>query len=578
MTFGDNVRYGTRNLSLALSTINIGSSQSLADAAARGVLPNGLALDQTVLQRLLRGERGAGIPALENLILSARDAVNMYGSVSLDTYDPATGKSSLANLVLGTPAIYGHGTGEDVASIRTASLVWSGSSQPAAAPVTGGAGSGSGTLRVDAERITLGYGANTQPAGETDEARLALGFAEVQLNASERISANHKGSLRVYQRLDGYVAGEGLHYSGGDLRLSTPLLTGEAGSLSRISSGGSLSLAAPAGAAAVTFDSGTAGLGAELSLSAREIRLDSAVSLPSGKLSLSAEDDLELGDGARIDLAGRKASFNDVDKYSWGGDLLLSSRAGDIRQAAGSLIDLSARNNRGGTLSAVALAEDAGMVDLQGRILGGASGDYDAGGTRVPFLGGELEIRAQRLGDGGSLSEQFAALNQRLNQGEVFGARRFQLKQGDLQIGDGLKAHRIEVSLDNGQLGVSGTVDASGAQVGEIRLAGGRGLSLGGNALLDAHGSLLRRDSYGQIIDSPNRAMVELSSGSGTLVLAGGARMDLRHGTAAPAEQVDGVARGTLELNAPRLGGSAPATSPSMPAARWISAAPAASP
>ena len=259
VTFGDNVRYGTRNLSLALSTINIGSSQSLADAAARGVLPNGLALDQTVLQRLLRGERGAGIPALENLILSARDAVNMYGSVSLDTYDPATGKSSLANLVLGTPAIYGHGTGEDVASIRTASLVWSGSSQPAAAPVTGGAGSGSGTLRVDAERITLGYGANTQPAGETDEARLALGFAEVQLNASERISANHKGSLRVYQRLDGYVAGEGLHYSGGDLRLSTPLLTGEAGSLSRISSGGSLSLAAPAGAAAVTFDSGTAG-------------------------------------------------------------------------------------------------------------------------------------------------------------------------------------------------------------------------------------------------------------------------------------------------------------------------------
>ncbi|MBN0119751.1 hypothetical protein JTL56_32935, partial [Pseudomonas aeruginosa] len=140
---------------------------------------------------------------------------------------------------------------------------------------------------------------------------------------------------------------------------------------------------------------------------------------------------------------------------------------------------------------------------LQGRILGGASGDYDAGGTRVPFLGGELEIRAQRLGDGGSLSEQFTALNQRLNQGEVFGARRFQLKQGDLQIGDGLKAHRIEVSLDNGQLGVSGTVDASGAQVGEIRLAGGRGLSLGGNALLDAHGSLLRRDSYGQIIDSP---------------------------------------------------------------------------
>ncbi|MGV8202675.1 hypothetical protein ACV35F_34365, partial [Pseudomonas aeruginosa] len=79
----------------------IGSRHSLADAAARGVLPNGLSLVQTVLQRLLRGERGAGIPALENLVLRARDAVNIYGRVSLDTYDPATGKSSLANLVLG---------------------------------------------------------------------------------------------------------------------------------------------------------------------------------------------------------------------------------------------------------------------------------------------------------------------------------------------------------------------------------------------------------------------------------------------------------------------------------------------
>ncbi|MCB2526982.1 hypothetical protein KQ738_16120, partial [Listeria monocytogenes] len=97
--------------------------------------------------------------------------------VSLDTYDTATGKSSLAHLVLGTPAIYGHGTGEDVASIRTASLVWSGSSQPAAAPVAGGAGSGSGTLRVDAERITRGYGAHTPPAGAPAAARLALGFA-----------------------------------------------------------------------------------------------------------------------------------------------------------------------------------------------------------------------------------------------------------------------------------------------------------------------------------------------------------------------------------------------------------------
>lgn len=554
VTLADNVRYGTRNLSLSLGAINIGSGPALAAAAARGVLPNGLSLDQVGMQRLLDGQRGAGIPALENLILNARDAVNMYGSISLDTYDPSTGQSSLASLVLGTPAIYGDGADGDVASIRTANLVWSGAALSPAAPIAGGAGSGSGVLRIDAERITLGYGANAQPVGANDETRLALGFSEVQLNASERISANQRGSLGVYQRLDGYVAGEGLRYSGGDLRLSTPLLTGEAGSVNRISSGGGISLTAPAGAVSAVFDSGVAGLGAELALDARSIRLDSAISLPSGKLSLIAEDNLELSDGARIDLAGRKARFTDVDKYSWGGDLQLRSRSGDIRQAVGSLIDLSAHNNRGGTLSAVALAENAGTVDLQGQILGSAVGDYDAGGTRVPFLGGEIEIRAQRLGGSGDLSEQFAALNQRLNQGALFGARRFQLKRGDLQIGDGLKAHRIDVSLDNGRLDVSGTIDASGAQVGELRLAGGRGLSLGGGALLDAHGSLLRQDSYGQIIDSPNRAIVELNSGGGALTLADGVRIDLRHGTGESDGPGDGVARGTLELNAPRLG------------------------
>ncbi|MGH8406745.1 MAG: hypothetical protein ACRESL_14810, partial [Pseudomonas sp.] len=66
------------------------------------------------------------------------------------------------------------------------------------------------------------------------------------------------------------------------------------------------------------------------------------------------------------------------------------------------------------------------------------------------------------------------------------------------------------------------------------------------------HGSKLRVDSYGKIIDSPNRAMVVLGSGTGQLTLADGARVDLRHGTEA-VQGNDGRNRGTLELNAPRL-------------------------
>ena len=134
---------------------------------------------------------------------------------------------------------------------------------------------------------------------------------------------------------------------------------------------------------------------------------------------------------------------------------------------------------------------------------------------------GSIDIRARSLDD-------FAGLNRRLNEGGVFGGRGFVVKTGDLAIGDELRANRIEVSADGGSLTVNGRIDASGEDVGSIRLAGRNGLTLGGSAVLDAHGTVLRVDSRGQIIDAPNRAMVELDGGQGTLTLAGGARRPRR--------------------------------------------------
>ncbi len=549
---GDQVRYGTRHLNLGLNNINVGSPEALAAAAAGNRLPSGMTLTQQVLDRLLRGDTQFGAPALETLQLSARDAFNFYGSATLDTYDPLSGKSLLSNLMLSTPAIYGAGGANDVASIHTANLIWQGAVTPAGAVVAGGAGTGSGRLAIDAERIEFGYGAFAQPSTTQSFDRLALGFANVNLNASQRITANHKGSLAVYQSQGAFDPLSGFAYSGGNLNILTPLMTGEAGSVNRISAGGAIDIGASAGPRGAAN-----GQGAELSLQGDSIRLASAVVLPSGKVTLGARGDVLLTDAARVDVAGRAIAFNDLTRYGAGGEVLLQSRSGNVLQAAGSTIDLSASHNQAGKLRVVALDSAAGRVDLAGSILGGSSGQYDAGGTLVPFLGGAVEIQAQHLGSSGSLDEQFAALNQRLNQGQVFGARSFQLKQGDLSIGDGVKASSVNVSLDHGSLRVTGRVDASGARVGSINLAASQGLTLDSGALLDAHGSTLRVDSFGKIIDSPNRASVVLSSGQGRLTLADGARIDLRHGTdvasgSAPGQN-DGRSRGTLELNAPRI-------------------------
>lgn len=550
LQMGDEVRYGTRHLNLGVSSINVGSPEALAAAAANNRLPVGMTLNQQVLERLLRGDTQFGAPALETLQLSARDSFNFYGTTTLDTYDAVTGKSMLSNLMLSTPAIYGSGGLNDVATVHTANLIWQGAVAPPVAAVTGGAGTGSGRLDINAERIEFGYGDFAQPSTTKTFDRLALGFANVNLIASERITANHKGSLSVYQSQGAFDAIKGFAYSGGNLNILTPLMTGEAGSVNRITAGGAIDVSASAGAVGKVD-----GIGGELSLQGDSLRLATAVVLPSGKVTLGARGDVVLTDAASIDVSGRAIAFNDLTKYSAGGEVLLESRAGNVQQAAGSTIDLSAQHNQAGKLRAVAVDGAAGIVDLAGKIIAGSSGDYDAGGTRVPYLAGAVEIQAQRLGGSGTLSDQFAALNQRLNQGQVYGARSFQLKQGDLTIGNDVKANSVNVSIDNGSLRVTGLVDASGERVGSINLAAKNGLSLDGTAVLDAHGSQLRVDSYGKIIDSPNRAIVVLGSGLGQLTLAEGARIDLRHGTAA-ATGNDGRSRGTLELNAPRVGGN----------------------
>ncbi|WP_197488230.1 filamentous haemagglutinin family protein [Bordetella ansorpii] len=555
------VRYGTRNLTLAAGGFNVGDQALLTDLAQRGVLPTGLAFDQGLLDRLLQGDTSVGAPALETLVLNARDAFSFYGDVSLDSYDPATGRSRLSRLVLGTPAIYGYGDSGSVASIRTSNLIWNGAQTPPLGVVAGGAGTGRGTLDIRSERLEFGYGPFSQPSSINSYQRLVLGFSTVNLAASERITANHKGSLSVYQSRGEYQAGSGYAYSGGDLNLITPLLTGQAGSRNSLVAGGALQVRAGAdGAASMPVGLASGALGAELSLEGASLLLDSRVGLPSGKLNLTAQQDLELGAGAQLDLAGRALRFDDVTRYSWGGEVNLLSHGGDIRQAGASSIDLSASHNQAGRLTAVALDSAAGVVDLQGQILAASSGEYDAGGTLVPYAAGSVEIRAQLLGEDGTPDSRFAALNQRLNAGQVFGARSFQIKQGDLNIGSDVKASTIEVSLDGGHLSVNGVLDASGEQVGSIRLAGKQGLRIGSEALLDAHGRRLRVDSYGKIIDSPNRALIELNAGDGLLSLGVGARIDLRHGTEVAAGsapgQNDGVARGTLDLYAPRLGGA----------------------
>ncbi len=551
-TLRDSVSYGARDLVLAVSAVNLGSAEALAKARASGQLAPGMALNQSLLTSLLAGNTAQGTPALQSLVLNARDAFNIYGSVTLDTLD-MNGKSRLKRLVFGAPAIYGYGSASDVTTIRTGEFIWAGT-VPANTETTYRPGDaiavapgaaildrlGGGTLDIVAETIRFGYTPNSQQVRLVPTDRIALGFDTVNLKAGKLISADaNNGTLHVYRKQTGYAADKGWSYAGGDLNITAPLLTGGFGGKLAVHAGGAIAITGSSGGEVPAINQ----LGAELRFVGQSIRLDTAVVLPSGKLVLEAAGDVMLGNGAKIDLSGREITIFDAKRYSWAGDLLMSSRDGNVSAAAGSVIDISAAYNRGGSISATALGEGAGRVDLLGTIRGKASGVYDAGGTLVPYDAGQLTVRAQTLTD-------FVGLNERLNKGELFGARRFQVKQGDLVVGDEVKAREVQIVLDGGDLTVNGRIDASGYQVGAIRLAAKGNLTI--NGTLDAHASGIRLDSYGKPIDAANRAVVELTSRKGTLVLRDGAVVDLRAGTGSIF--ADNVARGTLDLIAPRVG------------------------
>jgi filamentous hemagglutinin family protein len=541
------VNFGARFLTVAQDQINAGTDVSLVAAQAAGVLPAGWNLTQATLDTLLRPSSTSDVPALERLTLTAGGAINFFGSVSLDATSRSDG--SPVQFVLNTPAIYGLGGSGDVASITANSFVWNGVrtgdgtggnpyvSKAPAIVLAGGAGSGQGRLDIRADDILLGYDADSRPTDGAVLDRLALGFSSANLTATKQITANSDGTLSVGQSQDASGA-----LTGGALNLTTPLLAATNGATLDYKAGGAVRVTAPAGMPPADT-SAIADLGGTVSFTGDSVLVDTAVALPSGKLTLNATNGIVLGANAMIDLAGRSIAFFDVTTYSWGGDLVMQSAHGDIAQAAGSVIDVSAQNNLAGSITATATDAASGHVTFGGTLKGSAPAGYDSG---------SITIAAQNLGD-------FAALNDQLNTAGFFGARAFDLKQGDLVVGNEVKANSVTITTDGGSLTVNGTIDASGAKPGTIRLSARDNLTLASTAVLDAHSNVLQTDSYGAPIEASNTAQVELTSSQGVVTLAGGTTIDLR--------SADGVARGKLEINAPRLGSTgASATGADAPA------------
>ncbi|WP_087724465.1 filamentous haemagglutinin family protein [Pandoraea sp. PE-S2T-3] len=491
----NSAHFGARNIALAVGTLNVGDATQIAAAGN----PAGVRFNQSVLNTLLQGDPAHGAPALQRLTLSTANSLNLFGNNGLDT------RGTGVDLVLNSAAIYGIGASTDQAIVAADRITWNGipgASAPAVA--AGDPGMGNGSLRFVAREIDLGQVVTLDTSNVN---RTIYGFGNVDFVASERIVSAGRGALYVYQA-PGSQPGSVLGQSGtgGNLTLTTPVLTGAAKSIMNYTAGGTLSVAAPAGATPGVATSSVAG--AEIDLSGNNVNIGSTVRLPSGKFVVNAANDIVLDGNSRIDLRGQPTMIQTATAYGFGGTASFNSAQGDVRQMTGSVVDVSAQQANAGAIS---IDASKGTVSLVGKMLASANDGYTSGA----------------FGASAGTFSDFAGLNALLTQGGFFDARSFDQKQGDLVVGDGVKAHNIGIAADRGTLTVNGTIDASGAAPGTIRLSGGNGLTLGSSAVLDAHGTSLQVDSYGAPIEAKNRGHVELTAAGGTLTLAPGATIDV---------------------------------------------------
>ncbi len=404
-----------------------GSGIALGETEGRDL--TGLVLSNAALARLTGSE----------LALRSSGVIDIYGTLA----DAAGQAHVFERLLIDAQGIAGQDTDGASASLFAGELVLRNGSGASVASLPG-----SGLLVLGADRIVL------------SEGDFALsGFGEVILRATELMQVEQVGTLRATETLT----------------IDAPVLTAAGGSDWELRSEGVLTVTGGDTSAALPD---AAGPGAKLLLDAGRLDYAGNTVLPSGRLTLIAEGDVVLGNGARLDVAGRDEIFAGVPVGAGGGVIDVQSGAGSITLAASVFADVSGAP-AGGAAGRLEFHADAGVltfspdVTLRGSDSGAGLGEFVANAGSFVVSGAAPGDALSLLG--GILDDGFS------------GRRALRVREGDLYLAAGQTFASGEVALiaDTGSLIVDGMIDASGLDGGSITLAAGDVLVI--NGTLDAH-------------------------------------------------------------------------------------------
>lgn len=466
------------SLSLGAAKINIGDHK---DDAGQLVTESGLTLDTNQLSKLT---------SLENLNL------NSYSNV--DVYDALTLGNAQQNININAAGVAGHLAANQTFNINAKQLTLSNSNavdfiKPASA-------NSNTALHITADSLSL--------AGNT----IVQGFSNAVANTGELV-LNGAGTINLNVANTTFNNGRVLAAAGSKYSV--------------ISSTGDITTT---NTAAIIANQTTAGIAADLTFQAQHLNFGSHVEAPSGSVTLqSTAGDLNVTNGANVDVSTKIVQFNDKLSYSDAGQVTLKSDTNNVNVDTGATINVSgAGQANAGKVNVIA---QKGTASITGQVLGSAS---------TGQLSGSVNLDVNTL-----TAENLTTLNHQLNAGGLYESRIARVRTGDVTIlgagADAMKGREIEVTADGGSINVGsntgiGEINASASKDSSIKLYAKNDLTLLGGSKLNAETT--NADANG--------GNILLSATAGNVDLKTGAQVDIRGGSDAQ----DGI----LHLRALRTG------------------------
>lgn len=406
---------------------------------------------------------------------------------------------------------------------------------------------GSGTVTFTAQSILLDNSANGNAASSSGgSGTLAFSTGLMRLGSGS-LQVNQFSNVQIQATAGVQLEGTGGFVTDGTAVISAPFITGLAGATQSITASGSLMVQSLGSSTPAT-----AGLGASLTLQGLTVEVDNLIQLPSGSFSaLATGGDVTVN--GTLNLPGLKMVFQDLNKYTSGGQIALTSRAGNVVVGTNALLNVSA-DSGGGNAGSISVSASLGTLLLS--TPGSISGTGGTGGVNGSFTLDVDHLGALALSAiSGTASSSFT---------ESLSVR---VRTGDVTINDAIKAHQFLLAADSGSITVSssGKIDASGTTGGAIRLVARNNVTLQGDSI---HGTGAQLTVAAQKFDSAGKGgQISLEAGaaaiSGGIYSVGTGTVDIQEGTsinlsvAALTSASAGLGQfsGTLHLRAPQISG-----------------------